>query len=345
MKLSVCIPQHNRCAHLINALESLRGQTYGDLEVVVSDDCSTDDSQERVPRYLAASGLRYTYVEQPRNIGYDANLRAALGAASGDFLFIMGNDDAIPEPDTLGQVAALLDEFRPDLAIGNVVDVASGGLNRRVTRTECTAGTPDGALRMFRALSCVTGLIFSREAFLRHNTSRYDRSIYVQMYLGSSVIASGGRLLTMDIPVAKMGTLVAGKYANSYRDTLPKYRRKILPLTGGLDEAGRVVCEAIWPYVPAAERSRITRVVFSQLLMSSYAYWLYNYRQNGAPWAAFNLALGCVPPRLVRGTHADIGTVALLGLPYLGATSSLLLPLPILDSLKDVARAYMMRNR
>ncbi len=345
MKLSVCIPQHNRCAHLMNGLDSLRAQTYEDLEVVVSDDCSTDDSRERIPRYLAQLGLQYKYIEQPKNIGYDANLRAALAEASGEFLFIMGNDDAIPEPGTLAQVAALLDEFRPDLAIGNIMDAATGGTIRRVTRTECISGTPDLALMMFRALSCVTGLVFSRESFFRHNTARYDGSIYVQMYLGSRIMASGGRLLTIDVPVAKTGTMVGGRYANSYRDTLPKYRRRILPLTGGLDEVGRVVCEAIWEHVPSSQRARITRAVFSELLMSSYAYWLYNYRQNGEPWAAFNLALGCMPQRLLRSTDTGIGTTALLALPYLGATSSLLIPLSLLDALKDTVRAYMMRNR
>ena len=101
MTLSVCIPQYNRCAHLLHALESLRAQTLADLEVVVSDDGSTDDSRERVPSYLERSGLKYRYLQQPKNLGYDANLRAALQAATGDYLFVLGNDDAIPEPGTL----------------------------------------------------------------------------------------------------------------------------------------------------------------------------------------------------------------------------------------------------
>ena len=243
-------------------------------------------------------------------------------------------------------MVALLDESRPDFALGNIIDAQTGDVVRRVTHTRSSRGGPDLAVTMFRALSCVTGLILSREAFSRFNTSRYDGSIFVQMYLGVSVIASGGKLLTIDAPIAITGTSAAGEgRANSYRDKLPRFRRRVLPVTGGLDEVGRVVCEAIWPHVPPRERRDVTRAVFSQLLMFSYPYWLYDYRQNGAPWAAFNLALGCVPPRLLRNTDRSVMTAAALALPYLGATSSALVPLSVLSRIKDTVRKYSIRGR
>jgi glycosyltransferase involved in cell wall biosynthesis len=345
MKISVCIPQHNRCAYLLAALESIRAQTYKDLEVVVSDDASTDNSRAEVPNYLAQSGMQYKYIEQEKNLGYDGNLRASLGGASGDYLFILTNDDAIPDPGTLERVAALLEEHKPDLVIGNVTIAHTGASFGRVNRTRAVTGDPDCAVTMFRALSCVTGLIFSRKEFERLNTPRYDGSVYVQMYLGASIIAGGGRLLTIEESIAHIGMSVGGVRANSYREILGKFRRKILPATGGLDEVGRVVCEAIWPHVPTSERPRITRAVFSQILTSSYAFWLYDYRLNGAPWAAFNLALGCSPSRLLGHTDRSLLTRASLALPYLGATSSMLVPLWLLGNMKDAVRSYAMRNR
>jgi hypothetical protein len=194
-------------------------------------------------------------------------------------------------------------------------------------------------------LSCVTGLLFSREAFLRHDTSRYDGSVYVQMYLGSSIIASGGRFLTIASIVAATGTDVGAGHANSYVDRLPNYRRKIKPEAGGLDEAGRVVCEAIWKYVPLAKRAHITTSVFSQLLAFSYAYWLYDYRNHGAPWAAFNLALGCAPPRLLRKTDRSIRASAAIAPVYLGATSTMLVPLSLLQRVKGAVQSFSVRNR
>src|SRR5579863_987916 len=165
MRISVCIPQYNRCAHLLLALESIRSQTYGDVEVVVSDDGSTDESGTTIPRYLEGSGMNYRYIQQPKNLGYDANLRAALAGATGDYLFILGNDDAIYAPTTLAEIATHLETHRPDLAIGNVADARTLEARPRVTKTRATVGSPEVALTMFRALSCVTGLIFSRSAF------------------------------------------------------------------------------------------------------------------------------------------------------------------------------------
>ena len=345
MRISICIPQYNRCAHLKACIDSLRAQSYRDLEVVVSDDGSTDGSQIEIPKYLERSGLRYQYIQQPRNLGYDANLRASLAAGSGDYLFILGNDDALPESDTLAKVAPLLDQFRPDLAIGNFCDAPTKTAARRVIRTRCVDGTPQVALNMFRALSCVTGLIFSRESFHRFNTDQYDGSIYVQMFLGSRIIASGGRLLTMDMVTAATGTDVGHGHANSYVDVLWKFRRTISPTTGGLDEVGRVVCEALWPYVADSDRLRVTTAVFSQLLLYSYSYWLYDYRSHDEPWAAFNLALGCIPTRLLKNTDPRIRAALVLSPSYIGATAGLVIPLGVLGLLKGAARNFAMRSR
>ena len=165
------------------------------------------------------------------------------------------------------------------------------------------------------------------------------------MFLGTRIIASGGSVLTIASTVASTGTDGGAGHANSYVDRLPGHRRKIMPVTGGLDEVGRVVCEAIWPYVPVAQRPGITTSVFSQLLTFSYAYWLYDFRHHHAPWAAFNLALGCAPPWLLRKTDRSLRTAASIAPLYLGATSTLLLPLSLLDRVKDTVRTFSIRNR
>jgi glycosyltransferase involved in cell wall biosynthesis len=345
MRISICIPQYNRCAHLIKALESIRLQRHPDVEVVVSDDCSTDDSREKIPAYLAQSGLQHRYIQQSANIGYDANLRAALGAGTGDYLFVLGNDDELPSPDTLTMVDGLLSEEKPDLAIGNIIDAHSGQVVKRVTETRGRPGSPELAIKMFRALSCVTGLIFSRQAFARHDTSRFDGSVFVQMYLGSRILASAGKLLTIEPAIACTGTSVGTGRANSYRDKLKEFTRTIRPITGGLDNVGQVVCDAIGEYVEPSKRRRMTTAVFAQLLMYSYSYWLFDYRSHGGQWAAFNLALGCFPPRLLAKVDRTLLTSASLFPYYVAATSSTLVPVSLMSNLKEYVREYALRRR
>ncbi len=48
MKLSICIPQYNRINYLLESLLIIEDQTYPNIEIVISDDCSTDDTEERI---------------------------------------------------------------------------------------------------------------------------------------------------------------------------------------------------------------------------------------------------------------------------------------------------------
>ena len=333
MRISVCIPQYNRSAYLIKGLESLRGQTHDDVEVIVADDHSTDDTATVIPAYLEKSGLRYKFFRQERNLGYDANLRAALAAATGDYLIAMGNDDGLPHANTLADVARLLEQHgRPELALGNYCEFDDpGNPSQRSRRTEIMTGGPELALHMFRAFSCVTGMIFSREAFHAHDTDKYDGSIYVQQFLASRILAAGGRLLTITDSIAVTGLHVGERHANSYRDTLHDADWKPRRHTGGLDQVGRVVCEAILPYFPESEHQRVIRQVHQQLLIYSYSYWLNDYRKNGGYWAAINLALGCAPLHLMRNVDPSPATVARLVPVYAGATiAGLLTPLGVM---------------
>ena len=346
MRISVCIPQYNRSAYLLKALESIRVQTHPDVEVVVADDCSTDDTATVVPAYLEASGLRYSFFRHPRNIGYDGNLRSALAAATGDYLFILGNDDCLPEERTLANVATCIEAHgRPAVVLGNVSDYASpNAVSTRVRATENLGHGVELALQMFRAFSCVAGLVFERCAFHRVNTTKYDDSIYVQMFLASSIIANGGDLLTIKEPIAVVGSHVDGKHANSYVDNLQQFNWRYRPALGGLDQVGRVVCDAILPCLPEAERQNAMWRIFRQLLTYSYTYWLYDYRKHDAYWASLNLAIGCFPTSLTRKVSASPLTLSKLLAVYLPASIvGLGMPLMLLEPVKDIVRSTSRR--
>ena len=48
MKISICIPQYNRIAYLLKSLKQIEAQDYQDIEVVVSDDRSSDNTEEAI---------------------------------------------------------------------------------------------------------------------------------------------------------------------------------------------------------------------------------------------------------------------------------------------------------
>jgi GT2 family glycosyltransferase len=88
-RLTVTIPNYNGRALLEEMLPSLEAQTFGDFEVVVVDDCSSDDSLA----YLAARWPRVRVLALPERGGVTAAMNACLAAAEGAELVGLFNND------------------------------------------------------------------------------------------------------------------------------------------------------------------------------------------------------------------------------------------------------------
>lgn len=96
--LSIAIPTHNRAPYLSLTLKELRAAwptlEEGSLEIVVSDNCSEDDTPIIV-RAAIAAGLPLRSVRNDRNIGSDANIAQAFNLANGHYVLILGDDDLL----------------------------------------------------------------------------------------------------------------------------------------------------------------------------------------------------------------------------------------------------------
>jgi glycosyltransferase involved in cell wall biosynthesis len=89
-KVSVVIPTHNRAGLLGRAVRSVLSQTFQDLEVLITDDASTDGTRDMVSR-LGDSRVRY--LAHDVNKGVAAARNTALAQASGEFLAFLDDDD------------------------------------------------------------------------------------------------------------------------------------------------------------------------------------------------------------------------------------------------------------
>jgi glycosyltransferase involved in cell wall biosynthesis len=90
MKFSVCIPTHNSEGHLERTLRSVLLQDGVDVEVIVSDNASTDRSAEIV---RATTDPRVKLRVNATNIGFAANLDRAASMATGDVMLILPPTD------------------------------------------------------------------------------------------------------------------------------------------------------------------------------------------------------------------------------------------------------------
>ncbi|KUK77312.1 MAG: Glycosyltransferase [candidate division WS6 bacterium 34_10] len=90
--VSVLIPSYNSAKYLDDSIDSILNQTYTNWELIISDDCSTDDSFEIAQRY-ASEDKRIKAFKNERNLGISGNMNKALEECSGKYIAILDADD------------------------------------------------------------------------------------------------------------------------------------------------------------------------------------------------------------------------------------------------------------
>jgi hypothetical protein len=105
--VSVVIPCYRYGHHLPGAVASALGQPAVDVDVIVVDDASPDDSAA-VGAALARSDPRIRFVAHARNQGHIATFNEGLDLASGDYVVLLSADDLLT-PGSLERATALLD--------------------------------------------------------------------------------------------------------------------------------------------------------------------------------------------------------------------------------------------
>jgi glycosyltransferase involved in cell wall biosynthesis len=91
--VTIGVPTYNRAAGLARALEAMCAQTYRNLEIIVSDNASTDPNVEKVVRDVMARDARVIYHRHPQNIGAMANFSSLVSKGNGDFFMWAADDD------------------------------------------------------------------------------------------------------------------------------------------------------------------------------------------------------------------------------------------------------------
>lgn len=106
-KVSIGLPVYNGAKFLRQTLDALLGQTFADLEVVISDNASTDKT-EAICREYAARDDRVRYVRSPVNRGAAWNYNRLLELATGEYFKWAAHDD-LPAATFIERCVAVLD--------------------------------------------------------------------------------------------------------------------------------------------------------------------------------------------------------------------------------------------
>lgn len=115
MRVSICVPTYNRAAYLPELFDSILAQKgYAcELEVVISDNASSDETPEIVEHYRSRFD-HLIYFRADQNMGADRNFLRVVEIATGDYCWLMGSDDKL-EPDAISIVEKVISDY-PDVA-------------------------------------------------------------------------------------------------------------------------------------------------------------------------------------------------------------------------------------
>lgn len=111
--VSIGIPAYNRPDGLRITLQCIRNQTYPNLEVIVSDDCSPSDEVSQVVNEAILSRQQIRLYRQPENIGATLNCEFVLAQATGKY-FLWADDEDLFEPEFVEKLVGCM-ESQPDL--------------------------------------------------------------------------------------------------------------------------------------------------------------------------------------------------------------------------------------
>ena len=91
--VTVGLPTYNRPGSLQKCLETIINQSYQNLEIIISDNCSTDEQVQQVIIQFAAKDSRIKHFRQNTNIGLEENFNFVYAKASAGFFTWMSDDD------------------------------------------------------------------------------------------------------------------------------------------------------------------------------------------------------------------------------------------------------------
>jgi hypothetical protein len=117
--VSVAIPAYNHAAFIEACLASVCAQTYPELELVLIDDGSQDDTLEVARRFLESRRDRFRRIvlERQENQGVSAASNAVIAACRGEWVHLLGSDDVL-YPNKVARIQQAIAEWNcPDLAL------------------------------------------------------------------------------------------------------------------------------------------------------------------------------------------------------------------------------------
>lgn len=111
--IAVC---YNHARFVVECLDSIRNQTYPNVQIIIMDDCSRDDSVGIIRDWIERNGVECNFVAHEQNQGVCRTFNEAFELAKGEYISLIATDDSWL-PDKLSRQVAIMEALPDDVGI------------------------------------------------------------------------------------------------------------------------------------------------------------------------------------------------------------------------------------
>lgn len=189
--VSVVITAYNVGPFIAQAIESVLGQTHKDIECVIVEDCSTDDTVAGIKR-ASLGDKRVRMVQNSENMGAGASRRRGIEAAKGDYILLLDGDDWI-EPDFVEALYRRAVESGAEIVSGGIKVVHGNGTWEATSYGNCvTEGSEKvtkfwGERVVFMNNKLISRRLHQEVPYCRRRFIEDTPTIIPQLYLANKV--------------------------------------------------------------------------------------------------------------------------------------------------------------
>ena len=187
--VSVVMPAYNAARFLRQAVDSVLAQTYGNLELIIVDDCSTDDTLQIMQEY-AARDSRVRVIAGEENQGVARVRNRGIQAARGAYIALLDSDDVWVETKLEKQIR-LMQETKAQIAYCSVDFVDE---NDQKTRSFIVPSTTDYREMLVRCFFICSMVVVEAELLKKHpfNPAFYHEDYMLWTELLSIPVTAAG---------------------------------------------------------------------------------------------------------------------------------------------------------
>jgi glycosyltransferase involved in cell wall biosynthesis len=123
--ISVIVPSYNHERYIESALQSIANQTYQNIELIVVDDASSDETISIIASWFSCRSERFSSLrlfKNEKNLGADRTINKGIQESNGEYIAILNSDDLFM-PTRLDELASALESSGRDLAFSKVIAV------------------------------------------------------------------------------------------------------------------------------------------------------------------------------------------------------------------------------